>query len=336
MIENAKKPLVIVTRKLPEQVEARLAALFNCEFSRKDAAMSANDLKAAVSRADVLVPTVTDDIDSAIIEAAGPNLKMIANFGAGTDHIDVAGAHAKGIIVTNTPGVLTEDTADLTMALILALPRRLVEADRLLREGKFTGWSPTWMTGRRVKGKTLGIIGMGRIGQAVARRAKAFGLDVHYHNRREVPRSIGEGLGAVYHADLDDMLRAVDIVSVNCPLTKATYGMIGAAQLKTLGAGSYIVNTSRGEVIDEAALVAALKGGHIAGAGLDVYEDEPAVNPGLLDLPNVILAPHIGSATQESRFEMGQKVMINIRAMMDAHMPPDRVLPPETKYPKAS
>ena len=336
MIETAKKPLVIITRQLPEPVEARLAALFDCEFSRTDAAMSAAELKDAVERADVLVPTVTDEIDSEIIAAAGQRLKLIANFGAGTDHIDVAGAHAKGIIVTNTPGVLTEDTADLTMALILALPRRLVEADRLLRDGKFTGWSPTWMTGRRVKGKTLGIVGMGRIGQAVARRAKAFGLNVHYHNRREVPRSIGEALGAVYHANLDDMLRAVDIVSVNCPLTKATHGMIGAQQLKTLGSGSYIVNTSRGEVIDEAALAEALREGHIAGAGLDVYEDEPSVNPGLLELPNVILAPHIGSATAESRFEMGQKVMINIRAMTDAHMPPDRVLPPETKYPKAS
>ncbi len=331
MNKNAKTPLVIVTRKLPEEVEARLAALFNCEFSRKDSAMSADQLKDAAARADVLVPTVTDDISAEIIDAAGPGLKMIANFGAGTDHINVTAAHAKGILVTNTPGVLTEDTADLTLALILALPRRLVEADRLLRSGQFTGWSPTWMTGRRVKGKTLGIVGMGRIGQAVARRAKAFGLEVHYHNRREVPRSIGEGLSAIYHADLDDMLRAVDIVSVNCPLTQSTHGMIGAAQLKALGPQGYIVNTSRGEVIDEQALVEALKSGHIAGAGLDVYADEPVVNPGLLDLPNVILAPHIGSATAESRFEMGQKVMINIRAMLDAHMPPDRVLPPRAK-----
>lgn len=334
MKPDSKTPLVIVTRKLPEEVEARLAALFNCEFSRNDAAMTKAQLKDAIARADVLVPTVTDDIGADIIAAAGPGLKMIANFGAGINHIDVAGAHAKGILVTNTPGVLTEDTADLTMALILALPRRLVEADRLLRAGKFDGWSPTWMTGRRVKGKTLGIVGMGRIGQAVARRAVAFGLTVHYHNRREVPRSIGEGLGAVYHENLDDMLRAVDIVSVNCPLTGATHGMIGATQLKALGPSGYIVNTSRGEVIDEAALVDALKAGHIAGAGLDVYADEPNVNPGLLDLPNVILAPHIGSATAESRFEMGQKVMINIRAMMDAHMPPDRVLPPHTKYPE--
>lgn len=329
-------PLVILTRKLPAEVEARLAALFDCEFNQTDIAMSPESLRSAAARADVLVPTVTDDIDASIIDAAGPSLKMIANFGAGTDHIDVAAAHAKGIIVSNTPGVLTEDTADLTMALILAVPRRLVEADRLLREGKFTGWSPTWMTGRRVRGKTLGIIGMGRIGQAVARRAVAFGLTVHYHNRREVPRSIGEGLGATYHADLESMLRAVDIVSVNCPLTKATHHMIGEKELKWLGPDGYIVNTSRGEVIDEAALAAALKAGHIAGAGLDVYEDEPAVNPGLFDLPNVILAPHIGSATAESRQEMGEKVMINIRAMIDAHMPPDRVLPPHTKYPKAS
>ncbi|MEE9347725.1 MAG: D-glycerate dehydrogenase [Robiginitomaculum sp.] len=327
-----KTPLVIVTRKLPAEVQTRLAALFTCEFNDSDSAMDAAALCEAIGRADVLVPTVTDNIDGDVIAAAGPNLKMIANFGAGTDHIDVAAAHAKGIIVTNTPGVLTEDTADLTLALILALPRRLVEADRLLRAGKFTGWSPTWMTGRRVRGKTLGIIGMGRIGQAVARRAQAFGLSVHYHNRRPVPRSIGEGLGAVYHENLEDMLRAVDIVSVNCPLTPDTHHMIGAAQLSAIGPDGFIVNTSRGEVINEAALVDALKGGIIGGAGLDVYENEPKIHPGLLDLPNVILAPHIGSATAESRIEMGEKVMINIRAMMDSHMPPDRVLPPHTKY----
>ena len=329
-------PLVILTRKLPPEVQTRLSALFDCEFNDGDTAMSKEQLRAAAARAEVLVPTVTDEIDADVIAAAGPALKMIANFGAGTDHIDVAAAHAKGIIVTNTPGVLTEDTADLTLALILALPRRLVEADRLLREGKFTGWSPTWMTGRRVRGKTLGIVGMGRIGQAVARRAQAFGLSVHYHNRREVPRSIGEGLGAVYHSDLESMLRCVDIVSINCPLTDSTHHMIGAQQLKWLGADGYIVNTSRGEVIDEVALAAALKAGHIAGAGLDVYEQEPVINPELLELPNVILAPHIGSATVESRQEMGEKVMINIRAMIDAHMPPDRVLPPHTKYPNAS
>jgi len=329
-------PLVIVTRKLPADVEARLAALFACEFNADDTPMSAQQLGEAIARADVFVPTVTDKIDAAIIAKASDKLKVIANFGAGTDHIDVLSAHQKGIIVTNTPGVLTEDTADLTMAMILSLPRRLVEADRRLRGGGFSGWSPTWMTGRRVRGMKLGIVGMGRIGQAVARRASAFGLSVHYHNRTEVPRSIAQGLKATYWDDLDAMLSAVDIVSLNCPSTPATRHLIDAQRLKRLGPDSYIVNTSRGDVIDEAALVAALKAGEIAGAGLDVYEREPEVAAGLLDLPNVILAPHIGSATEESRQEMGEKVMINIRAVMDAHMPPDRVLPPRAAYNPAS
>lgn len=329
-------PLVIVTRKLPLEVETRLAALFTCEFNSDDTPMSAEQLGDAISRADVFVPTVTDKIDAAIIAQASEKLKVIANFGAGTDHIDVLAAHQKGILVTNTPGVLTEDTADLTMAMILALPRRLVEADRRLRDGGFKGWSPTWMTGRRVRGMKLGIVGMGRIGQAVARRASAFGLSVHYHNRTEVPRSIAQGLKATYWDNLDAMLSAVDIVSLNCPSTPATRHMINAQRLNRLGPDSYIVNTSRGDVIDEAALVAALKAGEIAGAGLDVYEREPKVTAGLLDLPNVILAPHIGSATEESRQEMGEKVMINIRAVMDAHMPPDRVLPPRAVYKPAS
>ena len=329
-------PLVIVTRKLPIEVETRLAALFTCEFNRDDTPMRAEQLSDAISRADVFVPTVTDKIDSAIIAKASDRLKVIANFGAGTDHIDVLAAHQKGILVTNTPGVLTEDTADLTMAMILALPRRLVEADRRLRDGGFKGWSPTWMTGRRVRGMKLGIVGMGRIGQAVARRASAFGLSVHYHNRTEVPRSIAQGLKATYWDDLDAMLSAVDIVSLNCPSTPATRHMINAQRLNRLGPDSYIVNTSRGDVIDEDALVTALKAGEIAGAGLDVYEREPEVAAGLLELPNVILAPHIGSATEESRQEMGEKVMINIRAVMDAHMPPDRVLPPRAVHKPAS
>ncbi|WP_051048614.1 2-hydroxyacid dehydrogenase [Robiginitomaculum antarcticum] len=329
-------PLVIVTRKLPPDVQARLSALFACEFNDDDVPMSAAQLSSAISRADVLVPTVTDKIDGSIISKASARLKLIANFGAGTDHIDVLAAHRKGILVTNTPGVLTEDTADLTMAIILALPRRLVEADRRLRDGGFSGWSPTWMTGRRVRGMKLGIVGMGRIGQAVARRAGAFGLSVHYHNRTEVPRSISEGLQARYWDDLDAMLSAVDIVSINCPSTPQTRHMINAQRLRRLGPQSYIVNTSRGDVIDEAALAAALRSGEIAGAGLDVYEREPDITPDLIDLPNVILAPHIGSATEESRQEMGEKVMINIRAVMDAHMPPDRVLPPRASYNPAS
>ena len=331
-----KVPKVIITRRLPDQVQARLQALFDCEFNADDQPMSADDLREAMQSADVLVPTVTDNIDASIITAAGPKFKMIANFGAGTDHIDVAAAHKQGILVTNTPGVLTEDTADLTMALILALPRRLVEADSVLRGNEFKGWSPTWMTGRRVSGMHLGIIGMGRIGQAVARRAHAFGLTVHYHNRREVPRSLAQGLNATYHAELDDMLRAVNIVSINCPSTEKTRHLIDARRLKLLGPQSYIVNTARGDIIDEAALAQALKSMAIAGAALDVYEREPDVHEGLLGLPNVILTPHIGSATFESRHEMGEKVMINIRAMMDAHMPPDRVLPPRPQSQQAS
>lgn len=335
-MNTQEAPKVIITRRLPEQVEARLQALFDCELNTEDTPMSADALRAAMQRADVLVPTVTDNINADIISAAGPNFKMIANFGAGTDHIDVASAHKQGILVTNTPGVLTEDTADLTMALILALPRRLVEADKVLRRGEFHGWSPTWMTGRRVRGMHLGIIGMGRIGQAVARRAHAFGLSVHYHNRREVPRSLAQGLNATYHADLDDMLRAVNIVSINCPSTPLTHHLIDERRLKLLGPQSYIVNTARGDIIDEAALARALKSKTIAGAALDVYEREPDAHEALLSLPNVILTPHIGSATFESRHEMGEKVMINIRAMMDAHMPPDRVLPPRTHSQKAS
>lgn len=298
--------------------------------------MSKGQIISAVEHCDVLVPTVTDRIDADIIEAAGPQLKMIANFGAGTEHIDVAAAYKKGITVTNTPGVLTEDTADLTMALILAVPRRLVEGDRIARAGNFEGWAPTALLGHRVRGKKLGIIGMGRIGQAVARRAAPFGLSVHYHNRRPLPTPIEEALSAQYWDDLDAMLKAVDIVSVNCPSTPATRHMINGERLALLGKESYIVNTSRGDVIDEAALASALRVGLISGAGLDVYEQEPKIHPALLAAENVILAPHIGSATFESRREMGEKVLINIRAMIDGHICPDRVLPPGTRYSKSS
>jgi len=320
------RPRVIITRMLPKPVEDRLADLFDCRFNTDDQPLSHAQLCAAAAQCDVLVPTVTDLIDAQVIAAAGSRLKMIANFGAGVDHIDRIAAHSSGLVVTNTPGVLTEDTADLTMALILAVPRRLVEADRLTRAGQFTGWAPTAHLGRRVRGKSLGIIGMGRIGQAVARRAHAFGLSVHYHNRRRVSAPIEEALSAVYWDRLDDMLEHVDIVSVNCPKTPATYHLLNADRLSKMSPDSYIVNSSRGDVIDEA----------IGGAGLDVYENEPAIHPDLMSLPNVILAPHIGSATHESRHEMGQKVMINIRAMIDGHICPDRVLPPREALSKAS
>lgn len=321
------RPRVTVTRRLPKAVEDRMSDLFDTTLRAEDVAMSQADLKAAIADCDVLVPTVTDDINSDVISAASDKLKLIANFGAGTDHIDVAAAHQRGIVVTNTPGVLTEDTADLTMALILAVPRRLVEGDRRTRDGNFKGWSPTFMLGHRVRGKKLGIIGMGRIGQAVARRAHAFGLDVHYHNRRRLPGGIEDTLDATYWPELDPMLTAIDILAITCPSTPETYHMINAERLALLSPESYIVNTSRGEVIDEAALAKALSKGDLGGAGLDVYELEPKVHPDLMDLPNVILAPHIGSATHESRREMGEKVMINIRALMDGHAFPDRVLP---------
>lgn len=329
-------PKVIVTRRLPGDIEQRLSDLFDATLSPNNQAMSTDELKAAVQNCDVLVPTVTDHISAEVLAAAGPRLKMIANFGAGTDHIDVRAAHDRGIIVTNTPGVLTEDTADLTLALILAVPRRLVEGDRITRAGRFYGWIPTGLLGHRVRGKRLGIIGMGRIGQAVARRAKAFGLEVHYHNRRPVSAPIEESLAASYWSDLDAMLPHIDILSINCPLTPATTHLMNAARLSLMSPDSYIVNTARGGIIDEAALAAALEAGEIGGAGLDVYEEEPSVHTKLLDLPNVVLAPHIGSATHESRQEMGEKVLINIHAFTDHHRCPDRVLPPRTPLTHAS
>lgn len=329
---TSSKPKIIVTRRLPDAVHKRLSDLFDAELRLDDKPFSQDELKDAMRRADVLVPTVTDIIDADIIGAAGPQLKLIANFGAGTDHIDRNAAHARKILISNTPGVLTQDTADFVMALILAVPRRLVEADRLTRSGGFTGWTPTGILGQRVRGKKLGIVGMGRIGQAVARRARAFGLGVHYHNRRPVSAPIENELGARYWPDLDEMLSAVDIVSLNCPSSPQTHHLINADRLACMPPHSVIINTSRGEIIDEAALAHALAEGKLAGAGLDVYENEPDIHSGLLKLPNVILAPHIASATLESRIEMGEKVMINIRALMDGHRCPDRVLPPGSYF----
>jgi glyoxylate reductase len=323
------KPLVIVTRKLPDVIEARMGELFEVRLNADDGPMSAAELADAVRQADVLVPTVTDRIDAKLLSQAGPQLRLIANFGTGVDNIDVESALKRGITVTNTPGVLTEDTADMTMALILAVPRRLAEGARFLRdhEGKWPGWSPTWMLGRRIFGKRLGIIGMGRIGQAVARRARAFGLEIHYHNRKPANAVIEKELEATYWESLDQMLSRVDIVSVNCPHTPATYHLLNARRLKLLRPDSYIVNTARGEVIDENALVRALEAGEIAGAGLDVFENEPVVNPRLLKLANVVLLPHMSSATIEGRIEMGGKVIVNIKTFMDGHRPPDRVIP---------
>jgi glyoxylate reductase len=326
-----KKPLVIVTRKLPDKVETRMRELFDTRLNLDDRPMSQVELAAAVNSADVLVPTVTDRIDASVLSHCGDKLKLIANFGNGVDNIDVTTALQRGITVTNTPGVLTEDTADMTMALILAVPRRLAEGAAVLTgETEWAGWSPTWMLGHRIWGKRLGIIGMGRIGQAVARRARAFGLQIHYHNRRRVAPKIEEELDATYWDSLDQMLARMDIVSVNCPHTPATYHLLSARRLKLLRPEAYVVNTARGEVIDENALVRMINVGELAGAGLDVFEHEPALNPRLAKLAKehkVVLLPHMGSATVEGRIDMGEKVIINIKTFMDGHRPPDRVLP---------
>ncbi|MFL5217699.1 MAG: 2-hydroxyacid dehydrogenase [Microvirga sp.] len=325
-----KRPLVVVTRRLPGVVETRMRELFDTRLNDDDKPLSQGDLVEAVKTADVLVPTVTDEIDAAVLAQAGPNLKLIANFGNGVDNIDVQGALARGITVTNTPGVLTEDTADMTMALILAVARRMVEGARVIPEDEWAGWSPTWMLGHRITGKRLGIVGMGRIGQALARRAKAFGLSIHYHNRRRVPQAIEEEVEATYWESLDQMLARMDIVSVNTPHTPATYHLLSGRRLKLMKPEAIVVNTARGEIIDETALARLIESGAIAGAGLDVFEHEPAVNPRLLKLARagkVVLLPHIGSATHEGRVDMGEKVIVNIKTFMDGHRPPDRVLP---------
>ncbi|MGL4197111.1 MAG: 2-hydroxyacid dehydrogenase [Allorhizobium sp.] len=329
---NRKRPKVYITRKLPDAVETRMRELFEAELNVDDTPRTREELINAVKVADVLVPTVTDRIDAALIAEAGPQLKLIASFSNGTDHIDIDAAAKKGITVTNTPNVLTEDTADMTMALILAVPRRLVQGARVLMDkpGEWEGWSPTWMLGRRIWGKRIGIIGMGRIGTAVARRAKAFGLSIHYHNRKRVNPATEDELEATYWDSLDQMLARVDIVSVNCPSTPATFHLLSARRLALLQPTSYVVNTARGDIIDEDALVQALRAGKIAGAGLDVFENEPAVNPKLVKLANegkVVLLPHTGSATIEGRTDMGDKVIINIRTYFDGHRPPNRVLP---------
>ena len=320
------KPVVIVTRKLPDVIETRMMELFDVRLNLDDEPFTAERMADALREADVLVPTVTDRIDAKILAAAGDRLRLIASFGTGVDHIDLAAARQRGITVTNTPGVLTEDTADMTMALILAVPRRLVAGEKLMRTGQWRGWSPTSMLGNRIHGKRLGIVGMGRIGQAVARRARGFGLAIHYHNRRPVHAETEAELEATYWDNLDQMLSRVDIISINCPHTPATYHLISPRRIALIQPHAFIVNTSRGEVIDENALARTLQNRDIAGAGLDVFEHEPQVNPKLLELDNVVLMQHMGSATIEGRIDMGQKVIINIRAFADNHTPPDRVI----------
>jgi glyoxylate reductase len=307
-------------------VEARMAELFEVTLSSDDVQLDAGGLARVMQHSDVLVPTLTDHLDAAAIAAAGPDLKLIANFGNGVDHIDLAAARARGIMVTNTPGVFTEDTADMTMALILSVPRRLAEGDKVARSGGWTGWTPNHMLGHRVGGKVLGIIGMGRIGRAVAKRARAFGLSIHYHNRHRLPRAVEDELGATWHAVPDTLLRTADIVSIHCPHTAETHELINAARIASMKSSAYLINTARGEICDEAALIDALVSGRIAGAGLDVFSHEPAVDPRLAALDNVVLLPHMGSATFEGREASGARVIANIRAWVDGHRPPDQVL----------
>ncbi len=324
---SASKLKVVLTRRLPDAVETRMRELFDAELNLTDTALDRAALQAAVRRADILVPTITDRIDAELIAGAGDQLKMIANFGAGVDHIDVEAAVGRGIIVTNTPGVLTEDTADLAMTLILAVSRRVVEGAQVMAEGRFAGWTPTWMNGRKLWGKRLGIVGMGRIGQALARRAKAFGLQVHYHNRKPVSAAIEAELGATYWDDLDQMLSRMDLISLNTPATRETHHLISAERLALLQPHVILVNTARGELIDEAALAEAVREKAIAGVGLDVFEHEPRVHPGLVGHANVVLLPHLGSATLETRRDMGERVILNVMTFQNGHRPPDRVIP---------
>ena len=320
------KPLVIVTRKLPDAIETRMMELFDVRLNLDDVPMTKQELIEAVQTADVLVPTLTDVIDSGVLAQSGENLRLIANYGTGVDHIDLATARQRGITITNTPDVLTEDTADMTMALILSVIRRINEGASLLKAGDWHGWAPTGLLGSRLTGKRLGIIGMGRIGTAVARRAKGFGISIHYHNRHPVHQEAEDELEATYWESLDQMLARVDIISVNCPHTPGTFHLLSARRLKLIQPHAVIINTARGEVIDENALTRMLQAGEIAGAGLDVFEHEPAVNPKLLNLDTVLLLPHMGSATKEGRIDMGEKVLINIKTFADGHKPPDRVL----------
>ena len=322
----SSKPLVILTRKLPEIIETRMRELFDARLNDNDTPFSLKQLKTAMNEAEVLVPTVTDKINAEVINAAGSKLKLIASFGTGVDHIDLKAAKESGIMVTNTPGVLTEDTADVAMALILSVPRRIVEGDKKVRNGSWKGWAPTGMLGHRINGKRLGIVGMGRIGQAIARRARGFGMSIHYHNRNQLHPEIESGLEATWWENLNQMISRMDIISINCPHTDLTHQIIGKEQLNLMQKHSFLVNTARGEIVDEKSLVEALIKKEIAGVGLDVYENETKINKKLFEIPNAVLLPHIGSATIEGRVDMGEKVIINIKTFIDGHTPPDRVV----------
>ncbi|NNK78676.1 MAG: D-glycerate dehydrogenase [Litoreibacter sp.] len=323
----SQKLSVVVTRRLPEAVETRMSELFDTRLRADDTPMAREELSEAVRTADVLVPTIGDQIDAGLLGQAGERLKLIANYGAGVDHIDVQTARQRGILVSNTSDVLTDDTADMTLALILAVTRRIPEGLALMQSGNWEGWSPTALLGGRITGRRLGILGMGRIGQAVARRARAFGMQIHYHNRTPVHPGIEEELEATYWESLDQMVSRMDVVSVNCPHTPSTYHLMNARRLRLMKPSAVIVNTSRGEVIDENALTRMLRAGELAGAGLDVFEHGSQVNPRLQELKNVVLLPHMGSATVEGRIEMGEKVLLNIKTFDDGHRPPDQVVP---------
>ncbi len=321
-----RRPKVIVTRHLMPSVEERMRALFDVALNEADVPMSRAELEAAVRTCDVLVPTVTDRIDASLIESAGENLRMIANFGAGTEHIDLAAAAARKIIVTNTPGVFTDDTADITMEMVIGVPRRVREGVKLVRSGAWTGWAPSTLLGRRLGGKVLGIVGMGRIGQAVAHRARAFGLEIAYHNRKRLPEAIERMFGARYVATLDELIAEADILTLHCPAGPESHHLIDARRIALMKPGASLINTARGNLVDQEALIAALESGQLTGAGLDVYPDEPAVDARLLAHPNVMTLPHIGSATREGREASGEKVIANIRFWADGHRPPDQVL----------
>ena len=318
---------VVVTRRLPDPVEARMRELFDVELNADDHPMTPEELAGAMGRADVLVPTITDRIDQRLLAQAGPNCRLIANYGAGFDHIDVQTAVQRGIQVTSTPGVLAEDTADMAMALILSVPRRLPEGAALMQSGDWPGWSPTALMGHRIAGKKLGILGLGAIGRAVAARARAFGLELHYHERRRARAELEEQFGLTWWESLDQMLTRIDILTIHVPHTPSTFHLLNARRLKLMKPTAYIVNTARGEVIDENAMTRMLRAGELAGAGLDVYEHGNEINPRLRELPNVLLLPHMGSATIEGRLEMGEKVIINIKTFADGHRPPDQVVP---------
>lgn len=324
--ERIEHPKVAVTRRLPAPIEARMTELFLATLNQDDEPMDRGALAAAMADADVLVPTLTDEIDADLIAAAGPRLKLIANFGNGVDHIDLKAARAKGIIVTNTPGVLTQDAADMAMALLLSVPRRLVEGERTVRSGQWAGWAPTAMLGHRIHGKTLGIVGMGRIGQAIALRARGFGLSIRYHNRHRLPDVVERAVDASFDESLDDLLAASDFISINCPHNEETHNLIDARRIALMKPSACLINVARGEIVDEKALISALEWGRIAGAGLDVYAHEPAVDQRLLALANVVLLPHMASATIEAREATGEKVITNIRMWADGHRPPDQVL----------